>query len=78
MARSLEARAPAGYASSMPRCMICAKDRPDEEVSGGICRACSDAVRREAAGDKRRERQSSDKALRSHGQEPKRPGKPRR
>jgi hypothetical protein len=53
--------------------MICAKERADEDVSGGICRACADEVRRDAAGGKRREKRSAERALRVHGQKPKEP-----
>ncbi len=54
----------------MARCLLCGKERPDEALRGRICRACSDAVQREASGAKRREKQASDRALRGSGQPP--------
>lgn len=58
--------------------MLCAKERSVEEMTGSICRACSDAVRREATGAKRREKREADQALRSRGQEPTPPKPDRR
>ncbi len=54
----------------MMRCMLCGKERPDEELRGRVCRACADSVRREASGAKRKEKQASDRALRAEGQSP--------
>ena len=54
----------------MSRCLLCGKERPDEELKGRVCRACADAVRREASGAKLREKRASDRALRASGEKP--------
>ena len=61
-----------GFANvpAMARCMICAKERSDQEVRGGICRACAESVRREAAGAKLREKRAAERAIRASGREP--------
>lgn len=53
--------------------MLCGKEQEDAEVRGGVCRSCSEGVRREAAGGKVREKRASDRALRQSGEQPERP-----
>jgi hypothetical protein len=48
--------------------MICGKQRPEPELSGRICRACAQEVRRDATEKKVREKRASDRALRASGQ----------
>lgn len=57
----------------MPRCLLCGKQHPDEELRGRVCRACADSVRREASGAKLREKRASDRALQASGEAPEKP-----
>jgi hypothetical protein len=54
----------------MGRCMICGKEREERELKGRICRTCSESVRREARGEKLKEKKAADRAIRSTGQAP--------
>ena len=57
----------------MGRCMICGNEREERELKGRICRICSESVRREATGEKLKEKKAADRAIRSTGQEPPEP-----
>jgi len=54
----------------MPRCMLCGKERPESELSGRICRPCSEGVKREAVAGRVREKREADRAARQTGQPP--------
>ena len=57
------------------KCLLCGREFSKEGRSGGICGACSDSVRSEAAGRKSLEKRQAEEAIRSSGQktEPKPP-----
>ncbi|HME70061.1 MAG TPA: hypothetical protein VKM54_09370 [Myxococcota bacterium] len=57
----------------MGRCMICGNEREERELKGRICRTCSESVRREATGEKLKEKKAADRAIRSDGQAPPEP-----
>ena len=54
----------------MGRCMICGNEREERELKGRICRSCNESVRREATGEKPKEKKAADRALRSAGEAP--------
>jgi len=54
----------------MGRCMICGNERTEHELKGRVCRSCSESVRREATGEKLKEKKAADRAIRSDGQVP--------
>jgi len=57
----------------MKRCMICGAEREDREITGRICRSCSEGVRREATGGKLKEKKAADRTIRADGQAPPEP-----
>ncbi|HBZ72721.1 MAG TPA: hypothetical protein DEP35_24495 [Deltaproteobacteria bacterium] len=54
----------------MGRCIICGNEREDRELKGRVCHTCSESVRREATGEKWKEKKAADRAIRSTGQVP--------
>jgi hypothetical protein len=54
----------------MGRCMICGNEREERELKGRICRTCSASVRREASGEKLKEKKAADRTIRASGQAP--------
>jgi hypothetical protein len=53
--------------------MMCGNEREESELKGRICRTCSESVRREARGEKLKEKKAADRAIRSAGQTPPEP-----
>ncbi len=50
------------------KCMVCAKPTP--VLTGGICEACQDKIRREAMGEQARAVEGADRELSHHGVTP--------
>ena len=57
----------------MGRCMICGNERAEPDLKGRICRTCNESIRREATGEKLKEKKAADRAIRSDGQAPPEP-----